>query len=115
MTGAVAAMGGVGIVSLPLTTQEVGTDDFSLNNNGTTTEDSGGDGRRLNNAAPSNYDVQCTVVSGALASGTTGSYLNLGTTRQWVRTGSAATIRLQIRDAFTLVDVKDVNITLAIP
>jgi hypothetical protein len=112
MTGAVAAMGGVAILGFPLTSQTIASNDFSLNSDGTTTEDTGGAGRWIINGAPGNYEVLCTVTSGSLNSGTTGSYLSLGSTQQWVIHGSAATIRLQIRDAFSTSQVLDVTLVL---
>ncbi len=58
--------------------------------------------------AVADYDVFCTVVSGSV-SGTTGSWLNLATTRDWsvsdpTNDGSdvQAEITLQIRNASTL-------------
>lgn len=48
-----------------------------------------------------NYDVKATLLSGSLTAGTTGSNLNLGTTRSWTRSqtsvgSSSAQIRLDI-------------------
>lgn len=48
-----------------------------------------------------NYDVKATLLSGTLTAGTTGSNLNLGTTRSWSRAqtsvgSSSAQIRLDI-------------------
>lgn len=48
-----------------------------------------------------NYDVKATLLAGTLTSGTTGSNLNLGTTRSWTRSqtsvgSSSAQIRLDI-------------------
>lgn len=48
-----------------------------------------------------NYDVKATLLSGSLTAGTTGSNLNLGTTRSWTRSqtsvgSSVAQIRLDI-------------------
>lgn len=56
--------------------------------------------------SPANYDVFATLNSGALTSGTTGAWLNLGTTRAWAvqRTSNvggtnSANITLQLRPA----------------
>lgn len=56
-------------------------------------------------AAGANYEVRCTVNSGSLSSGTTGSWLSLGTSRSWVVAvssggGSAtANVTIEIRRA----------------
>lgn len=41
-------------------------------------------GEWLVSGSASSFEVRATVQSGALTSGTTGSWLNLGTTREWV-------------------------------
>lgn len=55
-------------------------------------------------AAGSNYEVRVTVNSGALSTGTSGSWLSLGTTRSWSVTqsgagSSSAEILVEIRRA----------------
>lgn len=69
--------------------------------------------------ASSAYDIFATLDSGTLSEGTTGSWLNLGTTRAWAVTrtsnlagSDAATITLQIRDASTLAVLDTAVITL---
>lgn len=43
----------------------------------------------LINGAAANYDIKVTLNSGTLTSGTTGSWLNLGTSRSWQTSGTA--------------------------
>jgi hypothetical protein len=56
-------------------------------------------------ATANEYECRATVFSGSLTSGTTGSWLNLGTTREWSLTGPAFSgqqtclMTLQIRRA----------------
>lgn len=68
-------------------------------------------------AAGAGYECRATVTSGALSSGTTGSWLNLGTTRTWsvVETGSSsstATITVEIGRAGLNTAVVSASITL---
>ena len=55
------------------------------------------------NTTASSYEVRATIVSGSLSSGTTGSYLSLGTTRSWAvsanspGTNQACTLTIEIR------------------
>ena len=65
----------------------------------------------------SNYEVRATVTSGTLSSGTTGSWLNLGTAREW--TVARATVgtkqaifTVEIRNATTLAVVDAAQVTL---
>ena len=63
------------------------------------------------------FEVLATVQSGALSSGSTGSYLPLSTTRTWTRQrsgvgSSACVIRIQVRRISDAVQVADVTITL---
>ena len=65
----------------------------------------------------SNYEARATVTSGALSSGTAGSWLNLGTSREW--TVAQATVgtnqaifTVEIRNATTLAVVDAAQITL---
>lgn len=44
----------------------------------------------LTNGAPANYDIKVTLNSGSLTSGTTGSWLNLGSSQTWTTTSTAA-------------------------
>lgn len=62
------------------------------------------------------YDVRATVTSGALTSGTTGAWLNLGTTRTWtcstVGGVESADLLIEVRDATTLVVVDSATVSL---
>ena len=54
------------------------------------------------NGSASLYEVRATVTSGAVTSGTTGSWLSLGTTREWTLTrdtvgNSAVSLTIDIR------------------
>lgn len=65
----------------------------------------------------SNYECRATLDSGALTSGTTGSWLALSSSREWkVERGAAgnssATITVEIRNASTLVVIDSATITL---
>lgn len=69
----------------------------------------------LGNAA--DYDIHATVTGGTLTSGTTGSWLNLATSRQWSVTRNSigsktCTLQLQIRDAVTLAVLATATVTL---
>lgn len=68
---------------------------------------------------PSNYDVRWTVVSGTLTTGTTGTWLNLGTTRNWTINAGAgigtktAVGTVEIRDVGTLAVLATATITIS--
>ena len=58
---------------------------------------------------PGNFDIRCTVLTGSLYSGTTGSWLDLSTTREWTvlddtdnGSGVITTVTLEIRDTVSL-------------
>lgn len=88
---------------------------ISLENDGDIVETNNGNAIDLGDwIAPkvgiSGYDVKATLLSGTLTSGTTGSNLNLGTTRSWSRAqtsvgSSSAQIRLDITRAGTTTPV----------
>jgi hypothetical protein len=48
----------------------------------------------------SRWDVRMTVTSGAINSGTTGTWLNLGTSRTWI-SNAGAVVTLEYRDSIT--------------
>lgn len=63
------------------------------------------------------FEVRATVTSGSLTSGTTGSWLSLGSAVTWslVQTGvggTSAVLLIQIRDASSLSVLDSANITL---
>lgn len=71
----------------------------------------------LNGGGGASYDVFATLLTGTLDLGTTGSWLNLGTTRNWRVDRSAlgvktATMGMQIRDAGTLAVVAAATFTI---
>lgn len=71
----------------------------------------------LTNGVGSNYDVRATIVSGTFTSGTAGSWLNLGTTRSWLRNALPGTIQIvtadfEIRNATTLIVLATAQISL---
>lgn len=68
-------------------------------------------------AAGANYEVRATVNSGALTSGTTGSWTALSSTQAWVRQQtsigtSSCNLTIEIRHATTLVVLDTASITL---
>ncbi len=71
----------------------------------------------LDFGASSSYEVRATLTSGTLDSGTTGSWLGLGTTRTWsISQGivgvNSATITVEIRNAATATVVDTAYITI---
>lgn len=112
MSGAIAllaAMGGApGVInpSLPDGDSIGGTALFSLVNDGTFAI---GDGSGpatgswvTPNAFASYYQVQVDVTSGSFSSGTTGSYLDLSSTRTWTKTSAGTvTFTVTIREKAT--------------
>jgi hypothetical protein len=64
----------------------------------------------------SDYDIRLNITSGSITNGSTGVWLNLGTTREWelIRTTigtSTASGTIQIRDANTLVVLDTINVS----
>lgn len=63
----------------------------------------------------SGFEARVTVTSGALSSGTVGSWVNLGTSQTWSRSSTGETIFLvEIRDAATLTVQDSATITLTV-
>lgn len=64
----------------------------------------------------SGYEVRATLLSGTIGIGTFGSWLNLGTSREWATTSTsgflAGEMLIEIRNATTLVVVDSANIQL---
>lgn len=76
-------------------------------------------GEWLSAGSASDYEVRATLSSGTLSSGTTGSWLNLGTTREWhtIRTDNTSgdtdgVLLIEIRLAATGTVVTSATITL---
>jgi hypothetical protein len=97
------------------------TASYQLTNSGTVKNQ---DGTTLESwllsGSASAYEVNATLVSGALTTGTTGSWLNLGTTQTWSIINSArdnsvktASLTVQIRDVATQTVQASANITLS--
>jgi hypothetical protein len=132
MTGALAASGvfgqsapapSVSISDATVSDTAIGTAiaSYSINSDGTvrTSSDDILQSWLLGGGTNSNYDVMATVTSGTLSSGTTGSWLNCGTTRTWALTNGlsnnsvkTAVFTLQMRLASTGVVQDSAVITL---
>ena len=111
-------MGGVAMLSFNLSSEAfvgVAPAFLTLNADGRkqTSDDPGGSTNWITNGAPANYEAFVSLSSGTLSSGTTGSWVSLGTTQTWQKNSGSCVFRLQVRDAYTLTNVADVNITLA--
>jgi len=117
--------GGGGAVTLYSSTysdDEIGTvanANFQLASTGTATGVSTGSylSYAWTSGTASDYDVLVTLTSGTFSTGTTGSWLNLGTTRSWsvsrATNGSkTATATFQIRHAVSLTVLATATITL---
>jgi hypothetical protein len=119
-----AASGRSAVLSLPNTDTSTAVTDFPvvatavyrLQNTGSTVSDTSAPWVVPGDAAP-NYDVKATIVSGAVSTGTIGSWLNLGTTRSWTvsQNGAgenSATITVQIAYTGTTTVLDQVEVTL---
>lgn len=64
------------------------------------------------------YEAKVTMISGSLTSGTSGSWLSLGTTRDWefgaVGPGASVSFTLEIRGAASTAVVASATITLSV-
>lgn len=74
----------------------------------------------LLSGAAGDYDVRATLTAGALSSGTTGTWLDMGTSREWYCQDSivdgtpvTATLTIEIRDGTSLVVLDSATITLS--
>lgn len=91
---------------------------YSLTNAGLETATGVSSNTWLLAGSAADYDVFATLNSGALTSGTTGSWLNLGTTRSWnvTRSGvvgiSTANLTIQVRSATSLVVLATVTVDI---
>lgn len=102
------------------------TSTFTLSNTGVASGNSNPSGFGGGSYAPewltlgtaANYDARWTNVSGAPTTGTTGTWLNLGTSRSWTMDGpggmgtNVAIGTVEIRDAATLVVLATATIEL---
>ena len=93
---------------------------YSLTSGGLETATGASSSTWLLSGAASDYDVRATVVSGTLTTGTTGSWLNLGTTRTWtkVRTSNISgidtvslTIEISLAGAGVAIATATVDLT----
>lgn len=125
------ALGGVGaVVTLEPTYAAAGFDggggtafaSFELQSDGDVVLNEGlgdgdvGDWVNPKSAAPGSYEVRATLVSGTLASGTTGSWLALTTSRSWsvFQSGpgsAAATLTVEIRIDGVVQDTTTVTLS----
>lgn len=75
-------------------------------------------GTWLKTGVASDYDVFVTVVSGSVSSGSTGVWLNLGTTREWTKLGadgagaSSVVLTIQLRRTSTGAVLDSASVTL---
>ncbi len=101
------------------------TAEYSLENDGdiiegiSTGPTDTGDWITPTSAAGSGYEVRATLDSGSLDSGTTGSWLSLGTTRTWgvaaasTPSSQSASLTIEIRDASSLVVLDSATVNLS--
>lgn len=124
-SGAVGGSGsGVSITSRSINNNGVGARAVTYRINATGVVERGRNGiyatleTWLLSGAASGYDSYVTVTSGALTAGTTGAWLNLGTTRDWTLTAYnpgddfTCIMTVQIRNASSLVVLATATITL---
>jgi hypothetical protein len=95
---------------------------YQVNNAGTIKNQNGSvlETWLLGGGTASNYDVRATLISGVLSSGTTGSWINCGTTSTWSVQNSAhnnsvktAVILIEIRLTSSGVVQDSANITIS--
>ena len=113
MSGILAAMisGAAGVINgaLPNGSQVGGTVTWQLNNDGTYTIAGNSDADWVTpseSAVAALYEVKVDVTAGAFASGTTGTWLPLDTTRTWTTdevTSTTCTFTVTIRERDTQV------------
>lgn len=116
MTGAVIAAGGADIHTITVVTVNVdrfgGAASYALQNAGNILHNGidSGDWIVPKDGFYSDYEAKMDLVSGSLVTGTTGSWLNLGTTRSWGSSGFLGT--LSVRRVSDAVVLKVVTIEL---
>lgn len=95
----------------------VGSAGWSLLNDGTYSITGVSNGNWVTPATAASaayYEVKVDVTSGSFATGTTGSYLSLGTTRSWTATGSVQ-FTVTIREILTgIVRSTQTGLTLTV-
>lgn len=91
---------------------------YSLTNAGLETASGRANNTWLVSGAVGDYEARATVTSGALTSGTTGAWLNLGTTRSWNLTRTSdvvgtdtATMTIEVRVVATGVVIATESVT----
>lgn len=112
---------GTGLATVSITNQNLinvtfsptnSTQTYRLNSNGKVYDVKNGTASLIEdwvtpNSAASNYECFVTVTSGTLSSGTSGSWLSLGTTRDWSVTQTAIGVKTCV---FT-VDIRKISTT----
>jgi hypothetical protein len=109
MSGVLAALGGGGRAAGSInqsagwpSAASAGGASINVNNDGTFTGSGSGGGNWVtptNAAVAALYEIRVDATAGSFSTGTTGSWLDLGTTRSWSRNaGSDVTFTLSIRE-----------------
>lgn len=63
--------------------------------------------------AVANYEVKATLVSGAVTTGTTGSWLSCSTDREWtVGSDASASLTIEVRDSATAIVLASCSVDL---
>lgn len=63
--------------------------------------------------SPANFEVKATLVSGAVTTGTTGSWLSCSTDREWTVIGDAsASLTIEVRDSATAIVLSSCSVDL---
>lgn len=126
MSGALAGVafsGAVGVINdaLPDSTSSLGAAGFELQNDGDLVVSNGAGTTTVDWVSPSEtsvaalYEVKVDATSGTFDSGTTGSYLSLGTTRTWSKNSGTVMFNVTIREIATAVQRTMQNVTMSAP
>lgn len=63
--------------------------------------------------SPANFEVKATLVSGAVTTGTTGSWLSCSTDREWtVNSDASASLTIEVRDSATAIVLASCSVDL---
>mgnify|MGYP003473790239 FL=1 len=63
--------------------------------------------------SPANFEVKATLVSGAVTTGTTGSWLSCSTDREWtVISDASASLTIEVRDSATAIVLASCSVDL---